>query len=58
MHVITFSSYDLKVVRVITFSSYDPLFKNLGLLKLFDIIRMSNLLFMHDFYKKKTSHCI
>ncbi len=30
-----------------------PLFKNLGLLKLFDIIRMSNLLFMHDFYKKK-----
>jgi hypothetical protein len=46
-----------RVVRVITFSSYDehtsPLFKNLGLLKLFDIIRMSNLLFMHDFYKKK-----
>ena len=46
-----------RVVRVITFSGYDehtsPLFKNLGLLKLFDIIRMSNLLFMHDFYKKK-----
>ncbi len=46
-----------RVVRVITFLSYDehtsPLFKNLGLLKLLDIIRMSNLLFMHDFCKKK-----
>jgi hypothetical protein len=46
-----------RVVRIITFSRYDehtsPLFKNLGLLKLFDIIKMSNLLFMHDFYTNR-----
>ena len=46
-----------RVVRVITFSRYDehtsPLFKVLGLLKLFDIIRISDLLFMHDFHTNK-----
>jgi hypothetical protein len=46
-----------RVVRIITFSRCDehtsPLFKNLGLLKLFDIIKLSNLLFMHDFYTNR-----
>ena len=42
-----------RAMRVMTFSKYDehtsPLFKNLGLLKLSDLIIFSNLLFMHDF---------
>ena len=46
-----------KAIRIITFSGFrahtSPLYKQLGILKLTDLVIFHNALFMHDFHSKK-----
>ena len=48
-----------RAIRIITFSNYDahtePLFKQLKILKIKDIVTLYNCIFIHDFSKKPTT---